>query len=454
MGAAPIRRTVSRKRLAIEQLQAADFKRVPTVLRSALLSNDGQQQSQDCITQSTFLPDLCPRPSTPPPPCPASCPASPPHPFERFLPNSSSTSTTRDTTSAAPSLHNVLYSVPALRSAIAAVDGFRVLVLTARDVASLAVALCLRSRSGLDSTSLASELWWEVARSAHLSKGVRHTGSAVGKDSSRRNCPLPSHAASQGSSAIAAMGEVLQIVAQDPLRRAAILHRAALEDFVLTEAELQGLTAYPVDRTFWCPEVPAQVTVHERCYPAHLVHHAAYRKWGSCEKLERARRHAQLAAQALCRQRQALLAQRLADVGFASLHSTPLCREYVVTGMVAAEEVVEALVRASQWLQRARDLTDRLRAEGLSKYRQAPVCAEHLQQPEQCSLTQVVAALKVHQQQLAVQRQRLVVAQPAKLCSGGGQGGPGTCGSMKGLLPLLCAAVLPDYCAVQPQLHD
>ena len=73
---------------------------------------------------------------------------------------------------------------------------------------------------------------------------------------------------------------------------------------------MQGLTAYPVDRTFWCPEIPAQVTVQERCYPALLVHYAAYRKWACAEKLERARREAQTAAQAVRQQRQALVAQR------------------------------------------------------------------------------------------------------------------------------------------------
>ena len=69
----------------------------------------------------------------------------------------------------------------------------------------------------------------------------------------------------------------------------------------------------------------------------------------------------------------------------------------------------------------------RLRAEGLSKYRQAQVCAKHLQQPGQCSLDQVVMTLKVHQQQPDVQQQ--LAAQPAKLCSG----------HVGGLGPLLCA---------------
>ena len=73
---------------------------------------------------------------------------------------------------------------------------------------------------------------------------------------------------------------------------------------------MQGLTAYPVDRTFWCPEIPAQVTVQERCYPARLVHYAAYRRWACPEKLENARRGAQAAAEAVRQERQALVAKR------------------------------------------------------------------------------------------------------------------------------------------------
>ncbi len=98
------------------------------------------------------------------------------------------------------------------------------------------------------------------------------------------------------------------------------------------------LPAALVDRDYWCPEIPAQLTIQERCYRVPEVLYAAYRKWRTPEGLERGRREAAVTAMSGRQERAEQLHARW------GLEARSLCCE----GLPTAIEMYHAVLARSR----------------------------------------------------------------------------------------------------------